>query len=346
MAYYSGPDQSIKSERIMIMKKRYVTFFLLVSLLVSASCAQEKDTVTEAVTQNPCDRACLESYVDLYLKALLAHDSSQLPLTENARYTENGQILKMNDGMWQVATAIGDKKLYFADTKSGQVGFRGIVEENGHKQVVMTRIKVENRKISEIEAIVCRTSAALHNPDGLIDHPLFTEALANDDRPSRDELISIANSYFEGLEQNRGDITPFDPECTRMENGTITANNPGSTFMNSQMTCGEQFNIHGFAAVVSKVRERRFPIVDEERGLVYSIIFFDHAGLPEVVLPDGSIREIKGFGDTPFCFMIGELFKIKNKLITRVEAVLFEVPYGMPSGWGDVEGDDLKAGRP
>jgi len=315
------------------MKKRYLAIGLFTILLVSAACTPESGTVTEAVTQDPCDRACLEGFVDQYLDALLAHDSSQLPLAENARYTENGQTLQMNDGMWQVATAIGDKKLYFADTQSGQVGFRGIVEENGHKQIVMTRIKVENRKMSEIEAIVCRTGAALHNPDGLIDHSLYTEALAPDDRPSRDELISIANSYFEGLEQNRGDITPFDPECTRMENGTITANNPGSDFMNSQMSCGEQFNIHGFAAVVSKIRERRFPIVDEERGLVYTIIFFDHAGLPEVVLPDGSIREIKGFGDAPFCFMIGELFKIKNRVITRVEAVLLEVPYGMPSGW-------------
>jgi len=325
----------IKLKGEMIMKKRYVAIGLLAALLVSTACAPKSGIVTEAVTQYPCDRACLEGFVDQYLDALLAHDSSKLPLTENARYTENGQTLQMNDGMWQVATAIGDKKLYFADTQSGQVGFRGIVEENGHKQVVMTRIKVENRKISEIEAIVCRTGAALHNPDGLIDHPLYTEALALDDRPSRNELISIANSYFEGLEQNRGDITPFDPECTRMENGTITANNPDSDFMNSQMSCGEQFNIHGFAAVVSKIRERRFPIVDEERGLVYTIIFFDHAGLPEVVLPDGSIKEIKGFGDAPFCFMIGELFKIKNKLITRVEAVLFEVPYGMPSGWAE-----------
>jgi hypothetical protein len=211
------------------------------------------------------------------------------------------------------------------------------VEENGHKQIVMTRIKVENGKISEIEAIVCRSGAALHNPDGVIDHPLFTETLAPDDRPSREELVSITNSYFEGLERNRGDITPFDPECTRMENGTITANNPDSKFMNSHMSCGEQFNIHGFAAVVSKVRERRFPIVDEERGLVYAIIFFDHAGIPEVVLPDGSKKEIKGFGDTPFCFMIGELFKIKNKVVTRVEAVLLEVPYGMPSGWAEAK---------
>lgn len=315
------------------MKQSCSAVCLLAFLLASTACTTQDDSSVGMNPPDPCDRACLEGVVGLYLEALVEHDASRLPLTPEARYTENGQALAMNDGMWQVATAIGENRLYFADPQSGQVGFRGVVEENGHKQIIMTRIKVENRKVSEIEAIVCREGAALHNPDGLTDHPIFTEALAEDDRPSREELVEIANSYFEGLERNRGDITPFDPGCTRMENGTITANNPGSNFMNSHLTCGEQFNIHGFAAVITKVRERRFPIVDEERGLVYATLFFDHAGLPEVVLDDGSIRKISGFGDTPFCFMIGELFKIKNRVITRVEAVLFEVPYGMPSGW-------------
>ena len=281
-----------------------------------------------------CDRACLQGFVDQYLAALLAHDSSRLPLTKNARYTENGQTLKTNDGMWRVATAIGDKKIYFADPKSGQVGFRGVVEENGHKQILALRLKIVNRKISEMEAIVCRSDAAMHNPAGLIDHPIFLEPLPPDDRPTRDELVSITNSYFEGLEKVTGKITPFAPDCTRVENGTISANNPAATNFN-KMSCGEQFNIPGFSAVITKVRERRFPIVDEERGLVYAIIFFDHAGIPEVKLSDGSVRKISGPPfDTPFTFMIGELFKIRNKRIARVEAVLFAVPYGMPSGWG------------
>jgi hypothetical protein len=30
---------------------------------------------------------------------------------------------------------------------------------------------------------------------------------------------------------------------------------------------------------------------------------------------------------------MAELFKIKNKKIVQVEAVLLSVPYGMPSGW-------------
>lgn len=47
-----------------------------------------------------CGRACLEGFVNQYLDALAAHDPSKLPLTKNARYTENGQELKLGDGMW------------------------------------------------------------------------------------------------------------------------------------------------------------------------------------------------------------------------------------------------------
>ena len=312
------------------MKK--IVWMICLFLLVSAGRAY-----SQSGKAAPCDRACLQSFVDQYLAALLAHNSSALPLAKNALYTENGQALKTNDGMWRVATAIGDKKIYFADPQSGQVGFRGIVEENGHKQILALRLRIDDRKITEIEAIVCRSGAALHNPAGLIDHPIFKEALPPGDRLPRSELISITNSYFEGLEKVTGKITPFAPDCTRMENGTVTANNPAATNFN-KMTCGDQFNIPGFSAVITKVRERRFPVVDEERGLVYAIIFFDHAGLHEIQLPDGSVRKVTGPPfDQPFTFMIGELFKIRNKRIARVEAVLLAVPYGMPSGWGAVK---------
>jgi hypothetical protein len=33
--------------------------------------------------------------------------------------------------------------------------------------------------------------------------------------------------------------------------------------------------------------------------------------------------------------MIGELFKIQSGQIRQIEAVLLEVPYGMPSGWNE-----------
>jgi hypothetical protein len=280
-----------------------------------------------------CDRACLEGFVNQYLDALAAHDPSKLPLTKNARYTENGQTLKLTDGMWGPQVTLGSYRLYFADPKAGQVGFMGVVAENGHPQILALRLKIENRKIGEMEAIVARSGGGgFARPQDLVDKPIFHEALAANDHPSREELVRIADSYFEGLEKATGKLTPFDPQCTRMENGAVTANNPDGQGM-AKMTCGEQFDT-GFSPFITHVRERRYPVVDEERGLVYSVIFFDHAGtITNVKWTDGTEHKVGPPFDTPYTFLLGELFKIKNGKITRVEAVLLNVPYGMPSGW-------------
>jgi hypothetical protein len=284
-----------------------------------------------------CDRACLEGFVDQYLDALTAHDPARLPLARDVRFTENGQELRLGDGMWGVAGNVGAYKLYFADTARGQVGFYGVVEENGHKEILALRLKVENRLIREIETIVARTTpGGWANPDGLTDKPVFREPLAPAERRSGEQMIAIANSYFEGLEHATGRQTPFDPDCTRMENGYVTANNPSGKPM-QRMTCGQQFDT-GFSRFITHVRERRFPLVDEERGLVYSIILFDHAGrVRDVNLADGTTFHVPPPHDTPYTFLIGELFRIRNGRISRIQAVLLNVPYGMPSGWGTVE---------
>ncbi len=293
--------------------------------------------VTEAPspggTAGPCDRACLNGLVDQYLAALVAHDPARLPLAKTVRFAENGQTLKLGDGMWGPASGLRTYKLYFADPQAGQVGFFGVVEENGHPQILALRLKVEKRRISEIETIVARKlPGAFCEPEALVDQPIFSQALTPSERRSREEMVAIADSYFEGLVQATGKLTPFDPDCTRIENGVVTANNPQGNPM-QKLTAGEQFNT-GFSTFITEIRERRYPVVDEERGLVYSIIFFDHAGkIKTVELADGTKLVLPPPYDTPFTWMIGELFKIVDGKIHRIEAVLVPVPYGMPSGW-------------
>lgn len=282
----------------------------------------------------PCDRACLDGLVDQYFAALVAHNPSRLPLAKSVKYTENGQMLKLGDGMWGPAGSHGDYRLTFADPEAGQVGCLTVVEENGHPAVVGLRLKVENQRISEIEAIVARKAHdAWVKPEGLIDHPILREALAPSEQRPRQEMIAITNSYFEGLEQATDKLTPFDPNCTRVENGNITANNPAGPSPIHRMTAGEQFAT-GFSKFITHIRERRFPVVDEERGLVFAIIFFDHAGtVKTVTLGNGTTFTVPPPYDTPYTFLIGELFKIKDGKICRIEAVLLPVPYGMRSGW-------------
>jgi uncharacterized membrane protein len=77
---------------------------------------------------------------------------------------------------------------------------------------------------------------------------------------------------------------------------------------------------------IEAARDRRFPIVDEERGLVFVIFLFDHPG------------PVTGSGFTsrytqPNSMMVAELFKIKNRKIAQIEAVLNVFPYGTKSGW-------------
>jgi hypothetical protein len=72
--------------------------------------------------------------------------------------------------------------------------------------------------------------------------------------------------------------------------------------------------------------------------LVYAIIFFDHDGrMTSVKLKEGSVLgptlTVRAPFDTPYTFMIGELFKIKDGKIHRIEAVLLNVPYNTPSAW-------------
>jgi hypothetical protein len=281
-----------------------------------------------------CDRACLNGFVGRYLGALVAHDPSRLPLVKGARYTENGQVLKLGDGMWGVANRVRDYKLYFADPAAGQVGFFGVIEENGHPQITALRLKIDDHAIAGIEVIVARKEGpqSWPKPDDLVDHPIFRQPLLPGERRSREELVRIANSYFEGLEQSTARLTPFDPQCTRVENGNMTANNPGGSGM-QKMTCAEQFAT-GFSRFITRVRERRFTVVDEERGLVYAQVFFDHAGMVTTVqLTNGETLKVPPPYDTPYTWQIGELFKIQDGRITRIEAVLVSVPYGMPSGW-------------
>ncbi len=284
------------------------------------------------VAAGHCDRACLIGLVDQYLAALIAHDASRLPLRHDVRYTENGQTLRLNDGLWGTAEALGPYKLYFADPETGEVGYFGTIRESGRLALLALRLKAVGKRISEIESLVVRASGPSRFGD-LQDQPLFHERLSSSDHRSREEMVAIANSYFEGLEQATGKITPFDPHCTRIENGSVTANNPAAKNAMGRMTCGQQFDT-GFSRFITEVRGRRFPIVDQDYGLVLALVSFDHSGrIKTVKLNDGSTLKVPPPFDAPYSFLIAELFKIQRGRIARIEAVIVTTPYTMPSGW-------------
>jgi hypothetical protein len=284
-----------------------------------------------------CDRNCLEGLVDRYLEALVAHDASRLPLRHGARFTENGQTLRLDEGLWGTAEAVGDYRVHFSDPDSGTAGYFGSIRESGRMALLALRLKVVGRRILEIETLVSRSSGA-NDPfaahyDSIAAEPIFNTALKASEQRPRPEMIAVANSYFEGLEQATAAVTPFEPTCKRRENGSVTAGNPDAPRPMAKLSCGGQFAT-GFSPFISEVRGRRFPLVDSERGLVLAFLSFDHSGkIKDVKMTDGSTLHVPPPFDAPYSFLMAEVFKVRNGKIAQVEAVLITTPYAMPSGW-------------
>ena len=290
-----------------------------------------------------CDRSCLNGFVDQYMAAVAAHDPSKLGTAANVKYTENNVEMRLGEGLWQTSDGWGSYKVYTDDPQTGQVGFLGVANEDSHLSCFAARLKVVEHRVAEIEVIVARPdrpgpAAGSGNltggPENLRDKPLFSEDEPAGERVSREKLIQLADGYFSTIQLNTGKLyTSFDPDCQRMENGTITANNPDPKAGPVQrMGCQAQLET-GMLKLVTRVRDRRY-LVDEQKQMVFAAAFFDHSGtLRKNNLVDGSVRTIGPPFDRPYTFCLFELFKMKQGKIRQIEAVLLTVPYYMPSPW-------------
>ncbi len=314
---------------------------LLLGLLTAGGTSQAAES---------CNRACLESYVDRYLDAVVADQPSMVPLAPGVRFTEDGQQLVIGDGLWNTLRAKGKYRLFVTDVPAGQVAFFGSIEEDnrdpaqGTPALIALRLKVKNLQITEIEQIVVRDENAARRVNELTVNPAYLQTVPASERMSRADLIVTANKYFTGMQQNdgKGDY-PFADDCNRIENGMQTTNAPTpagqtrpdprtSLNYSAQWSCMEQFK-SGLLHFVTRIRDRRFVAVDEERGLVFAFGFFDHSGgaTRTFTVPDG--RTITAGPVQPWTWEIAELFKVERGKIHKIEALLHRSPYGMSSGW-------------
>jgi hypothetical protein len=313
----------------------------LVCLCASSASVAAQSQMPPGTMPPDCNRSCLYGYLDNYLDALVHHDAARLPWAANARYTENNVELAIGDGAWATVTKLGDYKLKFADTQTGNVGFFGVLTETNETSGFALRVKVVDRKITEAETVIVRVNdfGALTggvNPFAngkFVDKPILNDNVAPNQRRPRERMISIADGYFDTLQLNDGQLfTEFDPACNRVENGLQTTNNPQTPLGKvSALGCAEQFKLGNYR-YDDRLRARRFPLVDEERGLVLGMGFIDHSGrLGTYQLTDG--RTAESVIRRPHSFALMELFKIVDGKIRQIEAVFITVPYNMPSPW-------------
>lgn len=243
--------------------------FLSTAALVSASAAT-------------CDRGCLRMALDVYLQAVVQHQPSAANLSPGYRETQNSVVKRPGAGIWESATALGKLQRRFIDAVTGEAGYFGTIDEAGGPAIVSLRLKVENNKVTEAEWFAARkgdpgigptagaqANAAFYDADYLVQHAPPERTVPKTERVSRTDLIGITNSYFDGLSAHDGTLIIAHKGCVRLENGVSTTQrkNPDGTLTD----CTDNNAMRNIFAVV----DRRYPIVDEEAGVVLALGVFE-----------------------------------------------------------------------
>ena len=296
-----------------------------------------------------CSRACLVGVMDRWIDALSAHSAKGLPLAANVRFTEQAAAIPVGDGLF-VSTTQGPTafKIVLADPTSGQVGFFGVIKQWDKPVLLAARLKVVGGKITEAEHVI----APDLRPTSMANLETPRQALLDDvpagHRTPRARMLAIANSYFDSIEQDDGDVAPYADDCVRHENGMQTttnktpaptpldAANPGQSSAFAKLAplgCRDAMNSH-VLQYITMIRPRHMLIVDEQKGVVFGFPRFVHRG---------NVREMKIVGvpgvDTmpmnfgPNDLQAAEMFKITDGKIHEIEASGFINAYLAPTGW-------------
>jgi hypothetical protein len=301
-----------------------------------------------------CNRACLENVVDQYLAALVAHDPKKPFFSTDVKYTENNQVIPLGDGFWKTVQGRGKYTHIFSDPEFGQVAYMGTMMEAGQPLLMSLRLRIELGRITEVETVLFKPGGG--GPNNIADmdkphvpEPFWFKSIPPAQRMSRQELIAVADGYFTGLQKNDGkgiDGTgtyPFTENCHRIENGSATTNRPRpaneapGTINAMAMDCLSQFKL-GYYFVVQNIHNRRYPVVDQERGIVYAYAVFDQGTVNQGVLSNGQPYTFNGF-NRPSSILVTEAFLIENGKIRHVEMIGPGAVYHMNSPWGGLSGN-------
>ena len=323
------------------MKKGTILLTILLFTFFAAACGEK--------TTGDAGRESLIRLMDQYLEALVKHDPSGVPLDSNVKLVENITPIPIGEGLWKTITGGPTEfKIYISDPVGGQIGFMGMIENEGNPRLLGARLKVVNGRITEIDHMVSSLALGGGTPEKLLKprEGLITKLTAAE-RVSREQMVKAANGYYEAIEFSDGTLGPFAEDCERRENGLPTALNemslpegveagvaPGPMAIFHRMKCGPQLST-GIMGYITKMNQRRIFAVDEELGLVAVYSMMNHDGEPDP-LKIANMPDITERANTwgQFTVPAMHIFKIKNGQIFEIEATAITgVPYRASDGW-------------
>ena len=263
------------------------------------------------VLAQQCDRACLSGMMTQFIDALVAHDSSKLPLAANVRYTEDSRNARLGEGIWKSVTANGGFRQDYIDTRK-QIAAAHLHLREGETQVLYSvLLHVADRKIAGIETLVQRVTAGGKFQPTELGKPIrgMNTPVPAGQKNSRDEMVRIALTYPEGLRVGNftDGGTPFADDAYRVENGVIMADQT-----DARRRMYDQ-NVIVHPGVIASVAA-----VDEENGTVLLWMNFGHTG------------DSYGVGNALVTF---EAFKVWGGKIRSVNAFFKGLPISTARFW-------------
>jgi len=303
------------------MLKKRITLLLLAMLVVVSA-------------HSNYERSALTAYIDQYFKALIANNPSTVPLAGSAKITLNGDIKSLAGTFWENAESVV-YRFDIVNTRRGDTGTEAVIKNSdGSLTMFMLRLKIAGDKITEIEAIKCNKGEADHiwDASNLTEvSPSFLLSIREVERDSYYDLIGTAESYWRAFQTNgSSEYRPARllPDSKRFENGMQAT---GMIIDGQYESTAKGFDTGFFKE--RNIWDRRYPVVDEERGVVLSIVRFG-------IKPGLKSRSEATSSDR----LVAEFFAIRSGMIQEIQAVLVNRPDEMPTGWVADYGPD-RAGK-
>lgn len=315
---------------------KWVSVFAIVFFVMSLA------IVTQAKPKTPdCDRQCLGKVLDTYFDSIEKHKPSELHAAKNVRFTENGADVKFGEGLWQRGGP-ATYRLDAIDPEDEQAASNALITDNGKDAILLVRLKVEKKKVTEVETLVVRPGEGQRSdPAGLAKLPNpYKDVVPESGRGNREQLVSAAAAYLDALGKTFGGgdppTVPIAPDGVRFENGFQTSGL--SRGGQPPVSLAESFKRprpagRGPTMTGSGVFGRRYPVVDLEHGIVLAI------GTMTLHLPPGSLdgpplhAQAKPGGLR--LQVLSEFFKVSDGQIHQIQATMYDLddPKITNPGW-------------
>ncbi len=279
----------------------------------------------QATAQIGCDRACLEGHMTTYYNALNTNMPNMVPLAANAKISDNNNLVSLRDAFWPEAEEVV-YRWDIANPRLGDVAGEAVIRNSdGSLTIIAVRLKVADNAITEVEVVRANEGDAdrLWGPERLVSQPLsinLNKSIRIADRDSYYRLIAAAESYWRAFQTNGTEEYHHADllyDALRFENGLQTT---GLMLDGSFRSAPDGFDTGRF--IGRNLWDRRYPVVDEERGIVLSMVRFG--------LKDGMESQSVATSNDR---LVAEFFQVKNGMIQEVHAVLYNLPDAVPGVW-------------